>query len=245
MSARIFVAANALSMSATAEFALDTEATRHTQVLRLQPGDALTLFDGTGGQWRAQVRQMQRSRTTVQLLAHEPIEREARCAVHLLVAPPANDRMDLLVEKATELGAQRITPVLTQRAVLRLTPERAEKKRAHWQAVAVAASEQCGRNRVPRIDEWQPLAQALCALGQTAGARWLLQPDAATPLAAQGQPAPTHATLLSGPEGGLTDDEAQAAIAAAFTPVSLGPRILRADTAPLAALAWLTLRGGA
>ncbi len=240
MSARIFIASSAVLMGAGAELALDAVATRHTQVLRLQPGDALTVFDGGGGQWSAQVQAMHRSQTVLRLIEHQLLERESACAVHLLVAPPANDRMDSLVEKATELGVDRITPVLTQRAVLRLSGDRADKKRAHWQAVAVAACEQCGRNRVPQIDAWQPLADALRDAPPHA-ARWVLHPTAATPLSLLAQPVPNAATVLSGPEGGLHDDELRAALAAGFSAASLGARVLRADTAPLAALAWLTL----
>jgi 16S rRNA (uracil1498-N3)-methyltransferase len=127
-------------------------AARHAQVVRLQPGDAVRLFNGAGGEWTAEIEHMGRKEVTVNVIAHQAIEREANNHVVLAVGMPANERMDWLVEKATELGVHRITPLMTERSVIRLTGERAEKKQAHWQAVAASASEQCGRNRVPVID---------------------------------------------------------------------------------------------
>ena len=226
--------------------ALPSGAARHAQVLRLQPGDRVTLFDGHGGEFGAVVTQMGRSDVQVRVESHDPVEREPHRALHLAVGMPANERMDWLVEKATELGAASIQPLLALRSVIRLQGERAARRQAHWQAIAVAACEQCGRNRVPVVH--QPLElhdwlQALPSRGaspapaETAGVRWLLSlhPEAQTPplpLAAD------HAiTLLSGPEGGLTQAEEAAALAAGFEPVTLGPRVLRADTAPLLALA--------
>lgn len=216
--------------------ALPAGAARHVQVLRLQPGDALTLFDGRGGEYDAQVEHMGRSEVRVRVGAHHAIEREAAPAVHLALAMPANERMDWLVEKATELGVASIQPLVAERSVLRLAGERAQKKQAHWQAITVAACEQCGRNRVPAVHPVQPLASWLA----TASAGWMLSLAAGTqPVAAV--PAAPELTLLSGPEGGLAPGEEAAAIARGWTPVHLGPRILRAETAPLAALATLTL----
>ena len=134
-----------------AELELPPGAARHVQVLRLQPGDALTLFNGDGGEFDASVLKMGRSDVQVRIGAHHPIEREAPRAVHLLAGITANERMDWLVEKATELGVASITPLVAERSVLKLKGERADKKIAHWQAVAVAACEQCGRNRVPVV----------------------------------------------------------------------------------------------
>jgi 16S rRNA (uracil1498-N3)-methyltransferase len=151
--------------------------------------------------------------------------------------------MDWLVEKATELGAVSLTPITAERSVLKLKGERAEKKGAHWQAVAVAASEQCGRNRVTRIDPACSLADWLArhpASVQT-GLRLVLSLSAGAQALKAATPGHTHITLLSGPEGGLTPAEEALALAAGFVPVSLGPRVLRAETAPLAVLAALTL----
>ena len=225
-------------------------AARHAQVLRLQPGTAVTLFDGLGGEYAAAVERMGRRDVTVHVGAHQPLEREAPRAVHLAVGMPANERMDWLVEKAAELGVASIQPLVAQRSVLKLSGERAQKKRAHWQAIAVAACEQCGRNRVPEVhvavalDEWLAGVQAQPAETRrhTRGECHVLslQP-AATPLALA-MPGTGPVTLLSGPEGGLSAAEEQAALDAGFGALSLGPRVLRAETAPLAALAALTLR---
>jgi 16S rRNA (uracil1498-N3)-methyltransferase len=213
---------------------------RHVQVRRLQPADALVLFDGRGGEWAATVRQMGRAQVTVQIGAHDPVTREAPCAVTLAVGMPANERMDWLVEKATELGVAEVRPLVTERSVLRLDGERAERKRAHWQAVAVAAAEQCGRTRVPVVQPVRALAapDALPAAAPcTHGWVLSLAPEARDASALRGGTG-AH-WLLSGPEGGLTDAELARARAAGAQPLSLGPRVLRAETAPLAALALL------
>lgn len=218
------------------ELALPPGPARHVQVLRMQPGEAVTLFDGRGGEYAARIVHMGRSEVRVMVEGHDPVEREAAIAVHLAVAIPANERMDWLVEKAAELGAVSIQPLLAERSVLRLQGERAQKKQAHWQGVAVAACEQCGRNRVPLVHPVRNLLPWLAA--QPAGLVLSLR--------AGGRPLQAHAaapalTLLSGPEGGLAPAEEDAAAGRGWQPVTLGPRVLRAETAPLAALAVLTL----
>lgn len=218
---------------------LPAGAARHVQVLRLQPGDALTLFDGSGPEWQAEVTAMGRSEVRVRLVAAEQPQRELARAVTLAVVMPANDRMDFLVEKATELGAAVIQPLMSERSVLRLSAERAEKKCAHWQGVATAAAEQCGRTVPLRVAPVMALPAWLAALAPCEGEwRGLLSPRAAAPLAAFPQ---QRALFLSGPEGGLSDAEEAAARARGFAAVTLGPRVLRADTAPLAVLSWLAL----
>ncbi len=224
---------------------LPAQAARHVQVLRLQPGQALTLFNGEGGEFAATVTQMGRSEVQVRVGAHQPLDRAARHAVTLAVGMPANERMDWLVEKATELGAAALQPLMTERSVLRLSGERAEKKVAHWHSVAVAASEQCGGNRVPPVRPVSTLAAWLAGLpAAPAGARLLLslRPPCPGLLNAVAQLAPdAPITLLSGPEGGLSPVEEDAALAAGFVAVSLGQRTLRAETAALSALAALLL----
>ena len=139
----------AVTLAAGSALALPPGAARHVQVLRLQPGETITLFNGEGGEYEATIERMGRSEVAVQIGGHAAIEREAPRAVHLAIGMPANERMDWLVEKATELGVASIQPLATAHGVLRLAGERADKKRAHWEAIAVAACEQCGRNRVP------------------------------------------------------------------------------------------------
>jgi 16S rRNA (uracil1498-N3)-methyltransferase len=212
-------------------------AARHVQVLRLQPGAGITLFNGAGGEFDAVIEHMGRSEMRVLVAQHRAIEREARRAVHLALGIPANERMDWLVEKAAELGVASIQPLLSERSVLKLSGERAGKKRAHWQSIAIAACEQCGRNRVPPLHTVLALEQWL-AQPREPGLFWLLSPAGGAPA----WPRDTDAsplTLLSGPEGGLTAAEEERAQAAGFVPASLGPRILRAETAPLAALSRL------
>lgn len=281
------------------EFDLPDAAAAHVKVRRLQPGAALRLFDGASGfEWPAEVRAITRGAVQVRL-AGAPVAATAAelpVAVALAFGMPANERVDALVEKATELGVAALWPLMSERSVLRLEGERAERRRAHWQAVAAAACEQCGRARVPQVHAVQPLrawlrsgappglqagsgavataadgaagaASAAVAAGATAEARaagsdreagvptrWLLSTQAdAPPLAeagpwrgaAQGArptaPGPLPVLVLSGPEGGFTPAETEAAQAAGFAAVSLGPRTLRADTAPLAVLAWLAI----
>lgn len=223
--------------------ALPPGAARHVQVLRMQPGEALTLFSGEGGQWQAVIERMGRADVQVRVTQFEDVECEAPVAVHLAVGLAANERMDWLVEKATELGAASLQPLVTARSVLRLAGERARKKREHWQAIAAAACEQCGRNRVPLVhaprafEEWieatPPVGERI-VLSLAAQAQRLLESRSATG---------KEWLCLSGPEGGLEPREEQMAADAGFAPVSLGPRVLRAETAPIALLGALALSG--
>jgi len=213
---------------------LPAGAARHVQVLRMQPGDVITLFNGEGGEFDATVTRMGRSDVEVEVSTHHSVEREAARAVHLLAGITANERMDWLVEKATELGVASITPLVAERSVLKLKGERAEKKLAHWQGVAVAAAEQCGRNRVPVVHAAVTLAEWLKKAA--AGERWVLSLSPGTQPLTQ-MTGNAAVTVLSGPEGGLSPAEESAALLAGFAPVTLGPRVLRAETAPLAVLA--------
>ena len=222
---------------------LPAGAARHVQVLRMQPGGLITLFSGEqdSGEFAATIEHMGRSEVRVKVGTHLAVEREPKRQVHLAMGVPANDRMDWLVEKATELGVVSIQPLMSERSVLRLSGERADKKRAHWQAVAVAACEQCGRNQLPLIHPVMSLAAWLAALPASKEARLLLslRPEAQALASMLGKSG--EVTFLSGPEGGLSLAEEEAALARHFTPVSLGSRVLRAETAGLAALAALTL----
>ncbi|MBC5763722.1 16S rRNA (uracil(1498)-N(3))-methyltransferase [Ramlibacter albus] len=226
------------ALQSGASLGLPPAAARHVQVLRMQPGDALTLFDGRGGEYTATVERMGRSDVQVLVGDHDAVEREAAREVHLALGMPANERMDWLVEKATELGAASIQPLLMQHSVLRLAGERALKKQAHWQSIAIAACEQCGRNRVPQIHAVATL-DAWLSSPNAAESKFVLSPAAASTLDAR--TGAGSVCVLSGPEGGLAPAEEEAAVAKSFLRAGLGPRILRAETAPLAALALTTL----
>ena len=236
---------------------LPAAAARHVQVLRLQPGDALVVFNGSdGADWPGEIVRMGRRDVDVRLGAPLPVDRELACEVTIALGVPANDRMDALVEKAGELGAAAIQPLVCERSVVRLSGERAEAKRAHWQAVATAASEQCGRARVAAVRPVASLASWLESLTSPSEHRIVLSlaPSALDPERALAHQAMRSSAgdrqgagrasvvVLSGPEGGLAPTEESAALARGFVAVGLGPRVLRADTAPLALLAWLGLR---
>ncbi len=219
-------------------------AARHVQVLRLQPGMDITLFNGqadAGGQYgefSATVTHMGRSSVQVEVGAWAATQREPARAVHLAVGMPANERMDWLVEKAAELGVASIQPLMTERSVLRLSGERASKKQVHWQSVAEAACEQCGGNRVPLVHEVMTLTQWLAARDAGALDSGALLLSLRSPSLGVRDAAAAHPTLtfLSGPEGGLSAAEEDVAIAKGFRSATLGPRVLRSETAALAAL---------
>ena len=225
---------------------------RHVQVLRLQPNDEITLFNGQGGEFKAVVTHMGRSDVSVRVGEQSHIERELNMGVHLWSGITANERMDWLLEKATELGATTLLPITAERSVLKLKGERADKKLAHWQAIAVASSEQCGRNRVLQVGTPLNLSQAIAQLSvePSQAAKWVLSLAPGTrslqemmqtlKTSKDGEAKRGEIILLSGPEGGLSPSEEAQAIAAGFVPVSLGHRVLRAETAPVAVLSALS-----
>lgn len=237
MTVRLFVDA---ALGRELELQLPASAARHVQVRRMQPGDRLRLFDGTGGEWHAAVVHMGRSEVRVRIASFDAVERELPVRVTLAVGMPANERMDILVEKATELGVHRVQPLLCERAVLRLVADRAQRKREHWQAIAAAASEQCGRTRVPLIAPVLSLERWLKTLDGDA-TRVLLSPREDTPALHSVAAQAASLLTLSGPEGGLTAAEEDMAQKHGFIAAGLGERVLRAETAPLAVLAWVGL----
>lgn len=251
MGPRLHVNQHCLNVNGAA-FALDEGAARHVQVLRLQPGDRVRLFDGVGGEWAAEVLEMGRKLVQVRVTDALVNERELPVRVTLAVGMPANDRMDALIEKATELGAHAIQPLVCARSVLRLDGERAAKKVAHWQAVAVSASEQCGRSVVPQVQAVQALAPWLRQQAEDGAGgevvRGVLSLRDARPLggwlerAATEQPDCRDWVFLSGPEGGLSEEEEGLALGLGWQAVSLGRRVLRADTAPLSVLSVIGAR---
>jgi 16S rRNA (uracil1498-N3)-methyltransferase len=208
-----------------------------TRVLRLRPGAALTLFNGQGGEYAASIERVQGSKVTVAVGEHQPLERESPFPLTLAQGVSRGERMDLVVQKATELGVSRLVPVLTERSVVRLDEERSDRKSTHWRAIAIAACEQCGRNRLPQVTLPARLREFL--RGSAAdGTKLLLSPQATRRI--EDVPRPQGgATVLIGPEGGLTDEEQQSAGATGFVAVRLGPRVLRTETAAIAALTLL------
>lgn len=214
---------------------LDEQAARHAaKVLRLREGDPIVLFDGTGGEYPASIAEIGKHGVAAQLGAHLARECEAPLEVTLAQAISAGEKMDFTLQKATELGIARIQPLASERSVVKLSGERADKRVAHWQGVVIAACEQCGRNRIPPVAPIRPYTGWLG--GGLSGLRLMLSPDSETSL--RGLPRPDQpVTLLIGPEGGFSAAETAAARHAKFTPVRLGTRILRTETAALAALA--------
>ncbi len=216
----------------------------HIQVVRLAPGDLITLFNGEGGEVQASLVAVAKRSVTAEILAHVAREAELPYAVALAQALPEASKMDWIIEKAIELGAAGIVPLAAQRCVVRLSAERAEKKMAHWQGIIVSASEQSGRNRLAQLAPLQEFNS--WSKQQNAQTRIILTPRADQSLAewARQQP-PQAVTLMVGPEGGFSEAEEKAALAAGAIGLSMGPRILRTETAGLTALAALaTLWGG-
>jgi len=215
------------------------EAAAHhaARVLRLRSGDAVTLFNGTGGEYAARITAIGKRDVTVAIERHDPVERESPLQVTLVQALSSGERMDFTIQKAVELGVSCIVPVESERCIVRLKGERAEKRVAHWRQVVVSACEQCGRNRIPEVRMISALEDWLAAEKNDA-LRWILLPDADTALRDLAHPR-KPIELLVGPEGGLTDVEADAARRAGYQPVRLGPRVLRTETAAPALLAAL------
>jgi 16S rRNA (uracil1498-N3)-methyltransferase len=226
-----------LALSPGAEIALPEAAARHAvTVLRLQVGDTLKLFNGAGGEYRANLVAVSKREARVRLVEFHATERESPVDITLALGISAGERMDYSLQKATELGVAAIQPLATERSLVKLEGERADKRLQRWQHVVIAACEQCGRNRVPAVAPVQKLYAYLAAADRSKRLL-MLSPVAATPL--KTVPPAARAVLLIGPEGGLAPAEYQAAQASGFEPVKLGPRTLRTETAPVAALAVL------
>jgi len=220
------------------EVRLAPEAAHHAaRVLRLAVGEPVTLFDGHGGEFEARITRMDRGEVTIKTGAHLAVEREAPLDILLVQGLSSGDRMDLTLQKSVELGVTAIQPVATERSVVKLKDERAARRAEHWQNLVIAACEQCGRNRVPSVAPLLDFGEWLGQLGQPHDElRLMLSPHAAVSLR-ELAPARGRVILLAGPEGGLAPGEVQSAQSRGFAPVRLGPRVLRTETAALAALA--------
>ncbi|MGH8673808.1 MAG: 16S rRNA (uracil(1498)-N(3))-methyltransferase [Burkholderiales bacterium] len=218
---------------------LPDEAAHHaTRVLRLRTGEAVTLFDGSGGEYEAQIASIGRSGVVVAVGAHHARECESPLSITLVQGLSGSDRMDFIIQKAVELGATAIQPVLTTKSVARLSRERSATKLIHWRRVVIAACEQCGRNRIPEVAAAIPLAQYS---PQDAAAKIVLLPQATNDLKRLAQ---NPMTLAVGPEAGFDAAEEKLLAQKGFVPARLGPRILRTETAALAALAALNALQG-
>jgi len=220
---------------------LEAGPSRHiARVLRLREGNLVILFDGRGGEYSARIVSVDRNSVTAQTLDYHSGIPHSVLEIHLGIAASRGDRMDWTLQKSTELGVAAITPLLTQRTGLKLTGERAEKRFRHWQQVVASACEQCGRCRLPVVHPLQDLDPWLNATH--AAGKFILHPG--TPSGVLASEAPASVALLVGPEGGFCEEEIAAAKSAGFRPLSLGPRVLRAETAPLAAIAVLQATWG-
>ena len=214
---------------------LEPDASRHlARVLRAAAGDAVILFDGSGGEYPATITAIDKHSVTVVTGSHLPREAESPLSIHLGIAVSRGERMDWVMQKATELGVTAVTPLVTERTGVKLNQERAEKKIHHWQQIAISACEQCGRNRPPVVHPMIALENWLATTDTQA--RFVLHHRAET--IAVGS-APDSVALLIGPEGGLSDREITLAEKAGYVSLLLGPRILRTESAPLAAIAIL------
>jgi 16S rRNA (uracil1498-N3)-methyltransferase len=212
------------------------------RVLRLRAGDGLTLFNGRGGEYGGRIEEMHRDSVRVSVLEHRDEERESPFHLTLAQGISRGERMDWVVQKATELGVSRIVPLFTERSVVHLDEKQAAKKVQHWRAIAIAACEQSGRNQVPEIDT--PISLYDLLEQRTAGAVALLLSPGAALRITDVPAAEAGATVLIGPEGGLAQVEQETALRSGFTPVRLGPRVLRTETAAVCALTLLQQKFG-
>jgi 16S rRNA (uracil1498-N3)-methyltransferase len=250
---RVYVQA---SLEPGASFELPADTGAHVaRVLRARAGDALILFDGSGREFDGEVESVRGTRVGVAVGPARSVDRESPLAVTLVQCVPRGDRMDFIVQKATELGVARIVPVLSQRGVVRLDARQAESKAAHWRGVVASACEQCGRNRLPSVDEPRPLLDFLGssdtaasaaapdgAVSRCLPARLLFEPDSEA--RNSDWRIAGSVEIAIGPEGGFSPEEIDAFGLVGFERIGLGPRVLRTETAAIAAIAWLQARFG-
>jgi len=228
-------------LAAGAEVELPERAARHAAVLRLRIGDSIELFNGGGGEYACTLSRAGRNSMRARVVAWRDVERESGLDITLAQGLSSGDRMDYAVQKATELGVHAIRPLTTERSVVRLSDERADRRLVHWRNIVAAACEQCGRNRLPEVHPVATLGAFLA--GADSGAQRLLLAPSGSARLRELAPA-ARIVLLVGPEGGLTEDEEGRAVRAGFAPVRIGPRVLRTETAPLAVIAALqSMRG--
>ena len=223
-------------IAAGAELRLGEDAARYLgRVLRLRAEETVQVFNGEDGEWRARIARIGKNQVLLVIGEQLRNDAESQLRTHLVQGVSRGERMDFVVQKATELGVKRVTPVLTDHGVVKLDSGRASKRREHWQRVAEHACEQCGRFRPPLIDAPLSLREWFGGMRDREATELILHPHAATRLSAL-EPPREKVCLLIGPEGGFSEREYEDAAVAGFTPVSLGPRVLRTETAAVAAL---------
>lgn len=231
------------SLQPDSSISLPVDVIRHLQVLRVKPGDSITLFNGLGGEFPARLEDLAKKHAIATVLAHVPREVEPPYRVVLAQGVAGGDKMDWLIEKSVELGVHAIQPLTTERCVTRLGGERAERRVAHWQAVVSAACEQCGRNSVPAVAPIMAFSDWISSVRDERQIRVLLSPRASEGFESLPATAPAEpVVLLIGPEGGLSNQEEEQAGEAGFAPLNLGQRVLRTETAGIATLAALATR---
>lgn len=231
------------ALAAGQQLELPADVAHHVNVVRMEPGDTLTLFNGDGGEYRAVLTEVQKKKAWAEVKVFDPREAELPFAVTLAQALPEGSKMDWIIEKAVELGVVAIQPLAARRCVVRLSAERAEKKLEHWNGIVVSASEQCGRNRLASVA--MPVEFREWITQQDLHRRVILTPRASESLAdwARHQP-PQAVCIMVGPEGGFSDEEEAEALRHGALPLSIGPRVLRTETAALAAVSILAAAWG-
>jgi 16S rRNA (uracil1498-N3)-methyltransferase len=234
MKTRLFVSGALINGT---EIELDGDRARYLgRVLRSRVGDNVIVFNGEGAEWTASVLQISKNTVTLRVDDSQEAGTESPLKIHLVQGISRGERMDLVVQKATELGVKRISPVLTEYGVVKLDGSRADKRQEHWQKIATSACEQSGRVRVPLVDKPMPLKNWLGDKPRQVDTELILNPGATTTLSSIAAPE-TKVCVLIGPEGGFSEFEYEDAGIAGFKAVSLGPRVLRTETAAIATLA--------
>ena len=216
---------------------MDKDAARYlSSVLRMSSGQMITLFNGKGGEYVGEVDSLSKNHVTVTIKESLSNDRESSLKIHLVIGISRGERMDWVIQKATELGVHTITPIFTERTEVKLAGSRLEKRLVHWQQVSISSCEQCLRNVVPTINSAVSLQQCLDTKDE--GLKIVLHHRTEKPLT-ELQNTNNHVTILVGPEGGLSDDEITLAESSGYSAIKLGPRVLRTETAPLAAISIL------
>ena len=228
-------------LASGAEVELPDRVVRHVAVLRLGIGDSLTLFNGSGGEHECALSRVAKNSVRARVIAWHDLERESGIQITLAQGLSGSDRMDYAIQKATELGVRAILPIAAERSVVRLSEDRADRRLAHWRNVVAAACEQCGRNRLPEVHPVATLGEFL-STAENGAQRLLLTLSGTVRL--RELASADRVIVLIGPEGGLSEEEEGRVLKAGFTAVRVGPRVLRTETAPLAAIAALQAMWG-